>query len=630
MPEAVDAARGPYTCRVVRDARIPRADGSLSADLFLPEKTGPSPAIITLLPYRKDLTGGTWSRYLEWFATHGYACLLADLGGYGMSDGAPAPKMADAEGDDAVAAIEWTAAQDWCDGSVGMWGISSGGVVTLRAAARSPAPLKAVIPMLCPVDPGVDAFLHDGARVDLHQRVLWSGSLLLQQLLPPLLDDGEPRSTERWRDRLSAPPFFADFAAMRPGDSDLRTRAIDVNRIAVPAFCVGGWHDLYADSITRLYEQLNVPKKLLVGPWFHNGPFGSIAFLPLALRWWDHWLRSDSNDVMAEPAATVWMLGERPQWASYSHWPPKEAIPASWALGTGELRPGGGLEYRPDPTIGTCSGLWGIPNGGFGLPLDQHDDDLRSVTLSSKPLPRELLITGSPTLEVSFDPASAALPGRLVARLSTVGPDGRSVFVTAGVCCGCDDVCALPLRSTAYRVPAGHRLRVALCDSDFPRLVPLTTSSGFRIRDVRLTLPAGEVRTGAEPAPPAPAEGAGSNQGRWRISRDPLTDTVTVEIGETSPSFEVEQGHMVSIETSVEATVAKCCPDEAVTSGSHRARVVRRSGETIDVEVRVRCTQDELRATGLLTIDQEVVFDREWTYPLERESAWTDRTEGTS
>jgi putative CocE/NonD family hydrolase len=49
------------------------------------------------------------------------------------------------EGRDAAAIVEWVAGQDWCDGRVGAWGVSYGGMTALAAAAQRPASLRAIV-----------------------------------------------------------------------------------------------------------------------------------------------------------------------------------------------------------------------------------------------------------------------------------------------------------------------------------------------------------------------------------------------------------------------------------------------------------------------------------------------------
>ena len=46
---------------------------------------------------------------------------------------------------DGVAVVEWLARQPWCNGQVGMWGISWGGFNALQVAALAPPALKAIV-----------------------------------------------------------------------------------------------------------------------------------------------------------------------------------------------------------------------------------------------------------------------------------------------------------------------------------------------------------------------------------------------------------------------------------------------------------------------------------------------------
>ena len=46
----------------------------------------------------------------------------------------------------------------------------------------------------------------------------------------------------------------------------------DYERIQVPVFLIGGWHDGYTNAMLRMYTNLKGPKKLLMGPWVHTSP----------------------------------------------------------------------------------------------------------------------------------------------------------------------------------------------------------------------------------------------------------------------------------------------------------------------------------------------------------------------
>jgi predicted acyl esterase len=123
--------------RVDRDLVIPLADGTrLAADLCRPDTPGPVPVLVSCYPYRKDdiigsLFEGTRIRLCE----RGYATVFADMTGTGASEGDYGESFDLArEGRDAAAVVEWAAGQDWCDGRVGAWGVSYGGMTALAGA----------------------------------------------------------------------------------------------------------------------------------------------------------------------------------------------------------------------------------------------------------------------------------------------------------------------------------------------------------------------------------------------------------------------------------------------------------------------------------------------------------------
>ena len=149
---------------VVRNCAIQVSDGvELAADLYLPREARPGPGLVTLLPYNKDGLGGiaAWDAH-HYFASRGYACLIVDCRRTGSSGGRPLPPFDADEALDGVAVVEWAADQPWCDGNVGMWGVSYAATTTLRTASLCPSPLKAIAPVMGFLDPERD-FVHPPA-----------------------------------------------------------------------------------------------------------------------------------------------------------------------------------------------------------------------------------------------------------------------------------------------------------------------------------------------------------------------------------------------------------------------------------------------------------------------------------
>ncbi len=113
----------------------------LAARIWLPESApdAPVPAILEYLPYRKnDFTTERDASMQPYLAGHGYAVVRLDLRGAGDSEGLMVDEYLPQELQDGVDAIAWIAGQPWCDGNVGMIGISWGGFNGLQIAALQP------------------------------------------------------------------------------------------------------------------------------------------------------------------------------------------------------------------------------------------------------------------------------------------------------------------------------------------------------------------------------------------------------------------------------------------------------------------------------------------------------------
>jgi uncharacterized protein len=396
----------------------------------------------------------------------------------------------------------------------------------------------------------------------------------------------------------------------------------------VPALCVGGWRDAFPDGLVDAYERVAGPKKLLMGPWGHLLPHRSayepVDFLAIALRWWDHWLRGVPTGVMDEPPVTLYHPGPQPRWIGYETWPPA-ATDLSFATdGDTTLRPARRhpdrhgrviAQHRPDATVGALRGLPGLGMGEDFAPRDQQDDDRRSVSLTSPPLAAPIVVGGRPEVSVRLDGAAGRVR-RLVVRLTDVHPDGRSELITAGVLCPPpgDDRLLVRLRPIVAPVPAGHRLRVALGDADFPRLVPLAEPVPFAVRSVRLSVPALAEAAGSPVDVPAldlaPAvEPAGND---LRVTRDAASGEVEVVVTEQVNDVVSPGGHTYRLSSELRARVRPSAPGAAVAGGTQTGEVHLSTGEVVTASVAVRCTQASLWATAEVTTNGSVVLARSW------------------
>jgi uncharacterized protein len=519
------AARTDFPRRIRRidHTWIPMSDGTrLAARIWLPEDADddPVPAILEYLPYRKgDAFAKRDSYHHPYFAGFGYAGVRVDLRGSGDSDGILLDEYLAQEQDDALQVIAWLAEQRWCTGAVGMLGISWGGFNGLQVAARRPPALKAVISMCASDDRYADDVHYVGGCVLAVDMLPWAATMLSGNALPPDTDAVGEGWRETWLARLDeTPPFIDAWLAHQRRDDYWRHGSVceDYSAIEVPVYAVGGWADGYSNAVPRLMAGLPGPRKGLVGPWSHafpqdGEPGPTIGFLQECLRWFDQHLKGMDTGIMDEPMLRVWMQDhvapathykERPgRWVAADAWPPPAAQAWTWDFGPAEA-----TAHRSVESTGVDAGAWCADGGEGDWPGDQRAEDARSLTFTSEPLGDAIAILGFPDVRLTLE---ADRPSALVAvRLCDVAPDGASLLITRGVLNlthrdghaeakplepGRRYEVTLSLDAIAQRVPAGHRLRVALSTSYWPWTWPSP-------EPVKLTLHGGDVSLPTLPA----------------------------------------------------------------------------------------------------------------------------------
>jgi putative CocE/NonD family hydrolase len=120
----------------------------LRSGLVSADASGLFPTLVSYYPYKKDdLISSSFEYPRCYFAEHGYANLLVDFRGLGSSDGVVWKAMDPREADDGAEMVEWAARQPWCDGNVGMWGMSYGGITSFKTSAIQPLHLTAIVPI---------------------------------------------------------------------------------------------------------------------------------------------------------------------------------------------------------------------------------------------------------------------------------------------------------------------------------------------------------------------------------------------------------------------------------------------------------------------------------------------------
>jgi hypothetical protein len=296
------------------------------------------------------------------------------------------------------------------------------------------------------------------------------------------------------------------------------------DRIEVPALQLAGWYDLCVqadlDHFTAMREraaneQARRLTRILVGPWAHSGFAGAVGMVDFGMRangilldlredltglhrrWFDARLRGQPTGIDDEPPVKLFVMG-RNRWRSEDEWPLRRARSENWypTAGGGLTRAAPSAESGAagtDPAIFTLDPDDPVPTTGGNLlmhpaylrgPVEQSRVQARPDVLvfTSDPLTEDYEVTG----RVGFVAYVAAetVDTDVVARLCDVRPDGTSYNVVDGIRrLRFRDSLAQPVPATpgqVYRLDVdlwstshvfrpGHRLRLHVAASDFPR-----------------------------------------------------------------------------------------------------------------------------------------------------------------
>ncbi|MEH6646054.1 CocE/NonD family hydrolase [Sulfitobacter sp.] len=518
------------------DHAIVLSDGTrLSARLWRPADADadPVPLILEFLPYRKR--DGTCARDAlthPYFAERGYACARVDMRGNGDSEGLMEDEYSSQELADAVEVINWAASQPWCNGNVGMMGISWGGFNALQVAALAPEPLKAIITLCSTVDRFADDIHYKGGCL-LNENFGWGATMWSFTSHAP-----DPALRENWREmwleRLENEPFLpSTWLRHQRRDEYWQHGSVceDFSAIKAKVMAVGGWGDAYKNAVPQLVEALDGAKGI-VGPWVHKYPHFAapeprIGFLQEAVRWWDHWLKGLDTGVPDDPDYRAYLMdGVRPA-AWYTERPGRWIAEDTGAtthlpVQTLHLSTDGTLSDAPQTMetditspahCGAASGEYCAIWLGPEMPGDQRGDDAFSGTFTSAPLTADMDIVGAARMTLTL--ACDKPQGQIAVRLNHIHPDGASTRITYGVLNlthrnsaahpramtpGRPEEITLDLDHIAYRVPAGHRIRVSISNAYWPLLWPSPEATQLTLTQGSIALPQRPTQGGDEVA----------------------------------------------------------------------------------------------------------------------------------
>jgi putative CocE/NonD family hydrolase len=483
---------------------IKMADGViLRANLLYPADPatgvpapGPFPVLLAQTPYGKTLAGPN-----PYLVQRGYIEAIVDVRGTGASRGQWG--LLDPEQiRDAVSLVHWAAQVPHATGRVGLFGASYLGInQLLTAAAVGPnSPLKAIFPMVAATDVYRDAAVMGGlpdseffdfylgftAGLNTANPVKEGTAAGVDQNTP-----GEVAAVEA--DHLHGlgafhAGYLADgnlrfdspyWGARRPSEL---LGAIVANNI--PAYLVGGWHDLFQRGEPLNYtglqnavagrpvgapmapgQRVTGRYQLLMGPWYHLTFGQGVDLDKLQLEWFDTWLRGEPTGMDQTPTPLhLFDLGTH-HYLDTDDWPLQRTTPQRLYLGAGRSGTANSLnDGTLSPAAPRADGADGVAFGGVSSPCgkstDQWSQGLSTVLFgAAAPLaapcdgddrtlqstPSALTYTSAPfsrpgtlggPIGVTLFATSTTTDSEWVVTVEDVGPDGTSLPLTEGALVG--------------------------------------------------------------------------------------------------------------------------------------------------------------------------------------------------
>ena len=314
------------------------------------------------------------------------------------------------------------------------------------------------------------------------------------------------------------------------------------SNVTTPALNIGGWYDIFLGGTIRNYlgmrqnaatEEARNGQKLIIGPWQHSSRGTSMAgshYFGVAadsmalgldeihLRWFNQWLKGEDTGMLDEPPVRIFVMGDD-VWRDENEWPLARAQTTSYYLhsagnantlhGDGVLSPEAPSDESPDvflynpanpvPTRGgqLCCNPYFASSGAF----DQNEIEARSDVLvySTPTLEREVEVTGPIT--VTLWAATSATDTDFTAKLVDVCEDGCARNLTDGIIRAryresmSEPSLVEPGRAYCYTIDlwatsnvfkAGHKIRLEVSSSNFPRFDRNTNTGGVIAADTEL------------------------------------------------------------------------------------------------------------------------------------------------
>jgi putative CocE/NonD family hydrolase len=475
------------------DGTVLRANVYYPADRSGKPAAGPFPVILTQTPYGKDdakyaggnlaaLGGG--STYL---AQRGYIQVVADVRGTGASQGEWG-LFDPVQGTDGATLVNWAAALPRSDGDVGLLGASYLGIDQFATAADAgPTHVKAMFPIIAGNDIYKDTSFAGGFP-DVEFSSFYLGLTGTANLLLPASEGNNDFATALMDHVHDLGTFDASLVAnVETGGSEAydgsywqdRSPVNDIAQIAkdgIPAFLIGGWHDLFQRGELLNYsgfqnawdhrpvlapmepdQPVTSRYQLIQGPWYHvtagmGLDYHGLGMEGLELAWFDHWLKGIDTGIT--DTTTPLHLDDLAsgKYTDASRYPLDQTTPTTYYLQSGAglspTAPTG--SPKPDPLVFTGASIpcttsteqWaaGLPALMLGL-FNLTDPCTKSANLSqigpgvqnytTAPFTHATTLAGP--IGATLYATSTTSDTEWVVTVSDLAPDGTATPLTSGL-----------------------------------------------------------------------------------------------------------------------------------------------------------------------------------------------------
>jgi len=507
------------------DTYVEMSDGALLyTRVYLPDPDvwGPGPYPVIL--YRTPYGIGTPDSAPRWPVDIqlGYVRVDQDTRGRYSSEGLDRLFYDDIS--DGYDAVDWIAAQEWCDGNIGAYGYSAPGITAFLAAGEPHPNLKAIAPLSSSGNLMTDLTFEGGAfRGDSllwgigqtvsglstipggHRDLLGIDPMTwayhtgqIYYLLLNLMGYASyPTAPGSYWMQLPWYDFHPSYSTMQPygneiishPDQDAWRDSYKVyDTVEVPTLLATGWYDFFQrcqiNDFVALQER-DIPVKLVVGPGTHGTPPPMPVY-----EWFDYWLKGIDNGIMDEPPIQYYCL-EADEWRWADEWPPQEVEYVNYYLHEGGVlstdAPAGWEEpanytYDPlDPVVTRGGANLMLSSGSLDqTPVVLGRDDV--LTYTGSPLTEDVEVAGPLTVVLSA--SSDCLDTDFTAKVIDVHPGGELMLVADGIIRARyrdsmatpelmepDEIYAITfdIGNIDYLFEVGHSIRVDISSSNFPK-----------------------------------------------------------------------------------------------------------------------------------------------------------------